>query len=112
MRRRTRATVIALGVAGVSAAAVIACGSGDDATTAFGGSDASFSDSGFVVPTSDAGFAATVSGVVLLHAAAFPAFRVCFENYPDLAPQPDTTTMPEANLVGVEVGSLVRIAPL
>jgi hypothetical protein len=56
--------------------------------------------------------APSASGVVIVHAAAFPAFRLCFENMPELHPQPDSKIMPEANVVGVEVGSVVRIDPL
>jgi hypothetical protein len=56
--------------------------------------------------------APTASGVLLVHAAAFPSFRLCFSNFPDLAPQPDSNVMPEANVVGVEVGSLVRVDPM
>jgi hypothetical protein len=52
------------------------------------------------------------SGVVLVHGAAFPSFRLCFENLPNLPPQPDSRIMPEANVVGVEIGSVVRIDPL
>jgi hypothetical protein len=52
------------------------------------------------------------SGVVLVHGAAFPAFRLCFEKLPSLPPQPDSKVMPEANVVGVEIGSVVRIDPL
>ena len=53
----------------------------------------------------------SASGIVLVHAAAFPAFRLCFESTPDALPQPDSKLMPEANVVGVEVGSAVRIEP-
>lgn len=75
--------------------------SGDGGET--GASDGQGPDDGAVGPA---------SGVVLVHAAAFPAFRLCFENYPDLVPQPDSAVMPEANVVGVEVGSVVRLPPL
>lgn len=54
----------------------------------------------------------SATGVVLVHAAAFPSFRLCFENSPELLPQPDSKVMPEANVVGVEVGSAVRINPI
>lgn len=56
--------------------------------------------------------APTSDGVILVHAASFPAFRLCFENDMDRLPQPDSSVMPQANVVGVEVGSLVRIDPL
>jgi hypothetical protein len=54
----------------------------------------------------------TSNGVILVHAAAFPSFRLCFSNLLDLVPQPDSKVMPEANVVGVELGSVVRIDPL
>lgn len=53
----------------------------------------------------------TDNGIILLHAARMPAFRVCFEGQPKLRPLPDAELMPQANVVGVEVGSAVRIAP-
>ncbi|MBX3263337.1 MAG: hypothetical protein KF782_26935 [Labilithrix sp.] len=63
-------------------------------------------------PSSGAPGAPTATGVILVHSAAFPPFRVCFENHPDLRPLPDSKAMPEANVVGVEVGSLVRLDPI
>lgn len=64
-------------------------------------------------PSADGtGAAPTATGVIVVHSAAFPSFRLCFSNYPDLVPQPDTNVMPEANVVGVEVGSLVRLDPI
>ena len=54
----------------------------------------------------------SATGVVLVHAASFPSFRLCFSNFPDLVPQPDARVMPEANVVGVDIGSVVRIDPL
>lgn len=54
----------------------------------------------------------TDNAVILVHAAGMPAFRLCFQNQPELLPAPDQETMPDANVVGVEVGSAVRIAPL
>lgn len=54
----------------------------------------------------------TDNGVILVHAAGMPAFRLCFKNEPDLRPMPDQETMPDANVVGVDVGSAVRIPPL
>lgn len=52
------------------------------------------------------------TGIILVHAATFPSFRLCFSNFPDLVPLPDSKIMPEANVVGVDVGSLVRVDPL
>jgi hypothetical protein len=101
----------AVGIAGV-AAALIACGDSEasaffDTPNGRGGEDAA----GPSFPGADAGVAQS-NGVVLVHAAAFPPFRLCFENMPDRLPQPESSVMPEANVVGVEVGSAVRIDPL
>ncbi len=51
-------------------------------------------------------------GVVLVHAAAFPPFRLCFGNQLAKQPQPDSKVMPDANVVGVEQGSVIRLDPL
>ncbi|MBX3263336.1 MAG: hypothetical protein KF782_26930 [Labilithrix sp.] len=93
-------------------AALIACG--DNALSDFAPSDdgdggSSGADGGLGPPEDGVGSA---RGVVIVHAASFPAFRLCFSAYPELPPQPDLAVMPEANVVGVEIGSLVRIPPL
>ncbi len=54
----------------------------------------------------------TASGIILVHAARFPGIRLCFESYPEEHPQPDSKVMPEANVVGLELGSVVRLPPL
>lgn len=64
------------------------------------------------VPLDGGARADTANGVLLVHAAAFPAFRLCFENYPDVLPQPDAKVMPQANMVGVEMGGVVRIGAM
>lgn len=56
--------------------------------------------------------APTDNGVIMVHAAGMPAFRLCFQNEIKRRPQPDSQVMPDANVVGVEVGSAVRIDPL
>lgn len=63
-------------------------------------------------PSQNGALAPTQTGVIVVHAAGVRSFRLCFENMPDLLPQPDAIAMPEANVVGVEVGSAVRIDPL
>ena len=101
----------------VSAAAVVACADMDasltDATDNDAGArgDGGFGSDASSIPAPAPGVGA-VSGVVILHAAAFPSFRLCFENYPELPPQPDVALMPAANMVGVEVGSVIRIGSL
>ena len=57
-------------------------------------------------------FGAAASGVVLVHAASFPSFRLCFSGQMNLRPQPETKIMPESNVVGVETGSFVRLPPM
>jgi hypothetical protein len=52
------------------------------------------------------------NGVILVHAAKVQAFRLCFEAEADRRPQPDSQVMPDANVVGVEVGAAVRLAAL
>ena len=61
---------------------------------------------------SDNGLGPVDNAVILVHAAKSQAFRLCFENETDRRPQPDSQVMPEANVVGVEVGSAVRLGPL
>lgn len=98
--------------------AVAACSSATDTATYSDGSSGGASSSSSGNPSVDGGSASpategvTATGVLLVHAAAFPAFRLCFENMPNLVPQPDRSLMPEANVVGVEIGSLVRIDPM
>ncbi|HSO33520.1 MAG TPA: hypothetical protein VLT33_13395 [Labilithrix sp.] len=52
------------------------------------------------------------NAVILVHAAKSQSFRLCFRNELDRRPQPDSDVMPEANVVGVDVGSTVRLGPL
>jgi hypothetical protein len=57
--------------------------------------------------------AGLASGVVVVHASAnLPAFRLCFGNSGvagRLLPLPDRELMPQSNVVGVDVGSAVRL---
>jgi len=50
------------------------------------------------------------NALVLVHAAAFPAFRMCFEGASNDLPQPSVDLMPDSNVVGVDVGTAVRLA--
>jgi hypothetical protein len=78
-------------------------GSGGDAA-GLGNSPSTGGDKGDLGPTDNA--------VILVHAAGMPAVRLCFESALDQRPQPDQETMPEANVVGVDIGSAVRLPPL
>ncbi len=109
---RTRWALAGVLAATWIAAMAIACSDDSLDGKAFGDPGAgSGSDASTFPPDENGGFG-QASGVVIVHAAAFPSFRLCFEKLPELRPQPDSTVMPEANVVGVEVGSAVRIDPI
>jgi hypothetical protein len=103
-----------LGMACAGILAIVACASvGSSDSSSPSGSAADGGNNERADGTPSAAFdQPAASGVVLVHGAAFPAFRLCFEKLPNLPPQPDSKVMPEANVVGVEIGSVVRIDPL
>jgi hypothetical protein len=104
VRRRSAAAL----AAALVAVKVIACGDmADEASVTPGPSDAS------PPPPRDAG-AGTVpaNGVYLVHAAEIPAFRICFDGRRGAQPAPTADLMPGSNVVGVEVGTAVRLEPL
>jgi hypothetical protein len=102
-------------VAGGAALAIAACGSSaadSSPSPFFDGSDPDGSDDGATGPFADAGgIEIAVNGIVLVHAASFPAFRICFEGALEERPLPSTDVMPESNVVGVDVGTAVRLPP-
>jgi hypothetical protein len=112
--------IIGVGLLVAGSAVAIACGANDSLAAGFddgraGGGDASAgspADNNGSSGAAPGALAATDNGVILVHAAGSQSFRLCFGNMLDAQPQPDAKTMPEANVVGVEVGSAVRIAPL
>ncbi len=112
--RHAKAILVSLG-AGLLVAGAVACSdmalTSADGSTGPGGSSSSSSSGGSKSPENAENQGPTANGVLLVHAAGFPAFRLCFENYLDDPPKPDRSVMPEANVVGVEVGSLVRLDP-
>lgn len=93
----------------VAIAAASACGSEE---SGFGpaGPDAASPDG------ASAGDAAALpvsaNAWVLVHAAAFPPFRLCFADRARDQPLPSAQLMPDSNVVGVDVGSAVRLDPL
>ena len=101
---------------GLLVVAAVACSANDSAVTSLGSApqDAgAATNGGENRPSTSTGPAnAIASGIVLVHAANFPSFRLCFENFLDQKPQPDSDIMPESNLVGVETGSFVRLPPM
>jgi hypothetical protein len=111
-----------LGLLLAASGALYACGSagltGFDSSP--GGTSQPGSDAGFGAATnspsasggSDVGLVPVDNAVILVHAAKAQSFRLCFENETDRRPQPDSDVMPEANVVGVEVGAAVRLGPL
>lgn len=116
---RTRST---LGLLLAASGALYACGSaglsafdGSPAGSSGSGSDAGFggaANSPSPSAGSDTGLVPVDNAVILVHAAKAQSFRLCFENETDRRPQPDSDVMPEANVVGVEVGAAVRLGPL
>jgi hypothetical protein len=68
--------------------------------------------SGDLPPLNSVGTGPVGDAVILVHAAKTQSFRLCFKNELARRPQPDSQVMPEANVVGVEVGSAVRLGPL
>lgn len=112
-------TVLVLGAA---FAGSVACGS-NEATSAYGdaadagtgnGSSGDFGKEGGArdasPPTVDGD---PVDGVVLVHASYnLPPARVCFDDRPELRPLPDDKLMPRSNLVGLDVGTAVRLPSL
>jgi hypothetical protein len=117
---RTRTTLgLLLAVSG----ALYACGSaslsgfdGSSPSTTGGGSedgpDAGFGAAAAPKASGDTGLVPVDNAVILVHAAKAQSFRLCFENESDRRPQPDSEVMPQANVVGVEVGAAVRLGPL
>lgn len=105
-------TVLALsGFAYACGSASLSAFAGDNA----GAEGATGADAGFGGASPGGGDRAlgpVDNAVILVHAAKSQSFRLCFESEPKRLPQPDSQTMPEANVVGVEVGSAVRLGPL
>ncbi len=116
-----------LSLAGLAVAlGVVACGSASlssfDTTNGAGGaSDSADGGTGNGLGPGmggdgDAGVTgSTVSegSVVLVHASRnLPAFRVCFSGFTQTLPLPDDKIMPNANVVGVDIGTAVHIGKL
>lgn len=98
-------------------AAGAACASLGDATAASfdGENDRAPGSSGGSAPGAGMNEPSSVvqdNGVIIVHAAQSRAFRLCFASALGALPAPDAKLMPEANVVGVDVGTAVRIDPL
>ncbi len=100
----------------LAGASLVACGSAlSDAFSADSEGGRSAADAGAGAPPFESATGAdqpTDNAILLVHAAGLGAFRVCFDSALDQLPQPDRQAMPEANVVGVEVGTAVRLPPL
>jgi hypothetical protein len=109
-------SAVLIGLSGLSYACGSASLSSFDANGAYepGAPAGALGDggAGTSAPEKNADLAPVDNAVILVHAAKSQAFRLCFENELDLRPQPDSDVMPQANVVGVEVGSAVRLGPL
>jgi hypothetical protein len=86
---------------------VFACGSMDAVSSSAPGRNPDDPPKHFD-PTSDGG----AHHAFVVHAAAFPAIRLCFGGALDRVPLPDTELMPNANVVGVETGSYAKVPTL
>ena len=96
-----------------AAAALVACSfSGATSDSVAIGPDAGVAnDAGTSRPDAsspDAGAGIAANAIVLVHAASFPAFRICFDGARGDLPLPSAELMPEANVVGVDVGTALR----
>lgn len=96
--------IVAAALTACSMSALSSTDSGPNASAAPGGAERQ--------TPAPAGIGPIDNGVILVHAAGSGAFRLCFLNELDRLPQPDSKVMPEANVVGVDVGTAVRIDPL
>ena len=106
--------VIALASGLLAAAGLAACASSEATSSGLPGDsgasgDARGHDGSAIQDAGAADAFPEARGIVLVHAAAFPAFRICFEGAPGDLPAPSTDLMPESNLVGVDVGTAVRL---
>ena len=118
-----RTTTVSLGVALIAISGFAYACSAVTADSAFlGGADSPNPSAGSTADSGATGFGPSSSkpgdlapvdnAVIMVHAAKAQSFRLCFKNALDRLPQPDSQVMPDANVVGVEVGSAVRIGPL
>ena len=94
----------------------MACGSAlDSALSVSPGGDSGVVDRDATSPFGEGGNAvpATIdaNAIVLVHAASFPAFRVCFAGMSKQVPEPSADLLPDSNVVGVDVGTAVRLPP-
>ncbi len=115
MNRRRLATFAATTAAASALAAIAACASVADESSLATSPDAS----GFGPPSSDAsagfdaGGALPVSeGILVVHGASLPALRLCFTRRRADPPIPLDVIMPESNVVGIDVGAVVRLPNL
>lgn len=102
-------------LAATLAGGAAACGLSSDSALFNAGTTPTVEDDaggGGALAPADTGLAPVDNAIVLVHAAKSEAYRLCFSNELTRQPLPDAETMPEANVVGVEVGSAVRLAPL
>ncbi len=108
-----RALLLGVGLV-VAGSAMVACGMDSSDAFAAGSPEdpTNAADGGARGSKAEYDDAVTDNGVILVHAAGAPAFRLCFRNDLDVQPIPDSERMPNANVVGVDVGSAVRIGPL
>jgi hypothetical protein len=112
---RRLATFAATTAAASALAAIAACASVADESSLGTSPDAG----GFAPPPSDAGASSDAGGllpvsegVLVVHGASLPALRLCFTRRRADPPIPLDVIMPESNVVGIDVGAVVRLPNL
>jgi hypothetical protein len=104
-----RKLALATAVVAGAVLAVAACAlSDEEAAFAPVGDAAATPGEGGISSDAGGGGQLEANAIVLVHAASFPAFRICFENAQDELPQPSADLMPESNVVGLDVGTALR----
>lgn len=102
---------------GIGVFGVAACGQASDSGAGFPNGDgsapdgASPRDGGFGDAGAIPGAVIEANAIVLVHAASFPAFRICFKGALGDLPMPTVDLLPDSNVVGVDVGTAVRLPP-
>lgn len=90
--------------------------SGGNPTSDNKGTDGGANDTAIGSQAPGTSLAPTDNAIILVHAAGTSAFRLCFESTSakgtTTQATPSTDLMPQANVVGVEVGSAIRTDPL
>lgn len=106
------AALLGVTACGMASESSFASGKAEEAPRASSGSSSGSGGGADAGLSSVPGPGLNAKGVVLVHAAQFPSLRVCFEGKLDSKPLPDKTAMPDANVIGMDVGAALRFDPI